>query len=105
MPFIRQADSIVRVALWKFWKLKARKVEPEVAENGEEPLDLVDDCLIEICRYLSRQDLFSFAHQAFVGKPENQQTDARPFLASNKSNAVETLHRVFECFGSEQRSE
>lgn len=88
-----------------------KSIVPEiVAENGKQLLELPDDCLIDICRHLSLENLGSLAltcsrlhaiaSQTFSLKPENKRVDIHQLLRAFGPNSSEKIERFFQSFGS-----
>lgn len=80
-----------------------------IIADRKQLLDLPDDCLIDICRYLPLEDLTSFAvtchrlravgRQTFPLKPANKCIDVKQMLRSLGADAMEKIERFFEVFG------
>lgn len=79
------------------------------AEDEKQLLDLPDDCLIDICRYLPLEDLTSLAvtctrlhtvgRQTFPLAPGNKYVDVKQMLRTLGANAMEKIERFFQVFG------
>lgn len=109
---IRTEDAIHNMAAMMddILDAEAALIEPEITvEGGKQLLDLPDDCLIDICRYLSLDDLSSIAltctrlqaiaRQVFVLKPANKRVYVKHLLQSFGPNALEKVKRFFQSFG------